>query len=272
VSVIRNTTIYQDISLHKPGGAVRGTVRNAANNQGIAGASISAFLATQPVRRTYSAITDAGGNYALGEIPAGSLQMVAGADRFFNAPATVTIVVDQTAIQDFALTPSTTTGTITGTVVLAAFPGGWVPGANITVAGTNVSSLSGPFGQYTLSNVPAGPQTVSASREGFVARQAQVTVIAGQTVEQNFSLRPVPGTITGTVKNAATGAPIVGASVELPNEFVSTTSGAGGSYTLSDVASGTRFLRASANGFVTKEVDVTVIANQTITQDFSLTP
>src|SRR5207247_2429103 len=146
--------------------------------------------------------------------------------------ATTTIVANQTITQNFALQPDTasTTGTITGTVKSAATGNPPVAGATITVAGTSLSATSGGDGSYTLSNVPAGGQSLNVSKTGFRSATAQVTVTAGQTVTQNFLLSSGVGTITGTVRNAANGQGLSGATVTVAGTNLSATSGGDGSY------------------------------------------
>lgn len=272
VNVIANETIYKDIYLQTPTGTVRGTVRNAANNQPIAGASILVGIPFGAV--FYSAFTDANGNYVLNDIPAGRLTIYAGADGFTAAQATTTVVANATTTQDFALTPEgggATTGTITG-VVRNAANNQPVSGVVITVAGTNLSTTSGADGSYTLSNVPAGAQTLNASKSGFRSATVQVTVTAGQTVTQDIALTPGTGTITGVARNAATGQPLSGVTITVAGTNISATSGADGSFTLSNVPAGAQTLNASANGFIATQVQVTVTEGQTVTQNISLSP
>lgn len=268
-NVVVNKTIYKDIYLETPVGVVRGTVRNAANNQPIAGASILVGIPFGPVY--YSAITDGAGNYALNDVKAGSITIYALADGFRLSQATVTIVANQTITQDFALTPdtATTTGAITGVVKNSA-NNQPVSGATITIAGTNLSTTSGGDGSYTISNVPPGAQTLNATKSGFRTATVQVTVVAGQTVTQDISLTSGAGTVTGTIRNAANANPIAGATISVAGTNISTTSDAGGAYTLSNVPAGAQTLNASANGFSSAQVPVNVTDGQTVTQNISL--
>ncbi|MBI3950691.1 MAG: carboxypeptidase regulatory-like domain-containing protein [Acidobacteria bacterium] len=146
-----------------------------------------------------------------------------------------------------------------------------IAGATILVANRTTTSRSD--GAYTLSDVPAGQQPLTAFASGFMSTQLTVTVIANQTVTQDISLVPLPtqtGTVQGSVRNASSGQPISGATISAAGR--STTSGGDGTYTLSDVPAGQQPLTASATGFITTQVTVTVMANQTVTQNISLSP
>ena len=187
---------------------MRGTVRNAANNQPIAGARILIGILFGAIY--YSAVTDGNGSYLITNMPARSFAVYAGAEGFQISQANVTVDANQTTTQDFALTPDgPATGTITGTVRNAsnADP---IVGATVTVVGTNLSTTSGAGGTYTLSNVPAGAQNLSASATGFSPSQVGVTAIGGQTVTQNISLSPTlpPGEIRITLNWTKNGAGI----------------------------------------------------------------
>jgi len=96
-----------------------------------------------------------------------------------------------TACLFLALTVSPTawaqTGTITGTVTEAE-SGETLPTVNVAVEGTQLGTSTGADGEYTIENVPAGTQTVSASFVGYETASVEVTVEAGETLTQDFEL------------------------------------------------------------------------------------
>ncbi len=80
------------------------------------------------------------------------------------------------------------------------------------------------------------------------------------------------GTLQGVVRNASNGQPIAGATVTVAGTSLSANTGADGSYTLNAVPSGAQTLRASASGFISTDVPVSITAGQTLTQNISLSP
>jgi len=80
----------------------------------------------------------------------------------------------------------------------------------------------------------------------------------GQTYHIHISLNPVPSlpsAITGTVKDSATGAAIQGATVEVIETGQSTTTDSNGTFTISNLPSGTPLtVRISAAGYETVEL------------------
>src|SRR5437899_1790320 len=63
-------------------------------------------------------------------------------------------------------------------------------GVTVQIQGTARSTLTGPAGNYSLGDVPAGSVVVRATRIGFALRQVVVTVSAGGTTEAAFEMSP----------------------------------------------------------------------------------
>ena len=79
------------------------------------------------------------------------------------------------------------TGTVTGRIV--DDDGTPISGAEVGLANTNIKTTANQAGEYTLADVPAGSYTVRASTYSYRPESAQITVNAGQTVTQDFTLR-----------------------------------------------------------------------------------
>ncbi len=170
------------------------------------------------------------------------------------------------AVTEVAAPP--TTGTIAGKVTNAA-TGTAIAGA--AVSDGVASALTDATGAYTLTNVAPGTYTVSASASGYAAASQSVSVTSGQTATANFTLSAAVtnGAISGTVKNAATGTPIAGATVS--DGLASALTDATGAYTLTNVASGTYTVSASASGYAAASQSVSVTSGQTAAAGFALT-
>ena len=81
------------------------------------------------------------------------------------------------------------TGTIAGTVVdsTTSEP---LPGVNVAVQGLSIGAATGANGQFEISGVPAGEQTVIASYVGYTQKTLSVDVESGQTVTLNIRMAP----------------------------------------------------------------------------------
>jgi hypothetical protein len=133
-----------------------------------------------------------------------------------------------------------TNGTVTGTVTNA---GTGAPLSGATVAGTGFSTTTDSNGNFTLTGVPPGPQTLAVSRSGFTPATKAVTVVAGTSVSAgSIALTPLSpfGTITGTVINEKTGAPLAGATVATASTFFTVTTDSNGNFTLAGGRSSVR--------------------------------
>jgi len=78
------------------------------------------------------------------------------------------------------------TGVIQGTVTDE--DGNPIPFANILILNTTSGASSGPEGNYVIRNAPAGTHNLRASTVGYRTVTQSVTVTAGQTTTQNFTL------------------------------------------------------------------------------------
>ncbi len=94
-------------------------------------------------------------------------------------------------------------GTIRGQVT--GVNGESLPGASVFVKGTTLGVATDLSGNYTLSNVAAGTQTLRVNYMGYETEEKTVTVISGSTVFMNVNLR---------TSNLALSAVTVTASVE----------------------------------------------------------
>ncbi len=101
------------------------------------------------------------------------------------------------------------TGTVTGTVTNSD-NGQPLQGAQISVVGTSLGTLSQETGRYILLNVPTGRRTLRVEYIGYASTTVQVQVQAGQTATMNIELKPeaialqqivVTGTIGATQKS-----------------------------------------------------------------------
>jgi hypothetical protein len=127
-------------------------------------------------------------------------------------------------------------------------------------------------GNYTLSNVPPGSYVVSAAATGYSSQSQTLTVVSNVATVANFTLSPLPGSISGKVTDRSTGLGISGATVAFTIGSVTTSAitDANGNYAFANVTEGAYSLTASASGYVSQTAAVTVAAGAAVTQNFVL--
>ena len=124
-------------------------------------------------------------------------------------------------------------GSLVGTVVNTA-GGAPVPGATATAG--SVSAVTDAFGNFVIS-VAAGSYPVTIAKPGWnsTTTAAQIVVTGDETNAGMINLTAqavVPGTITGTVIDAAGGSPVAGATVSAVGGSASATTDASGAFSL----------------------------------------
>jgi len=270
-------------------GSITGTVR-ATSGSGVVGSGVpgvtvyvqDAYGVAIPGRGTFSATTDASGNFHIDGIAPGNYTLSAyrtGYTRATSNPGVVfTVEGDSSQSASLTISPATP-GALSGTVTDGANP---VPGATVLFTSTDgqtVSAVTNTNGQYTLPSVPQGTYTGIASKTpGFSPSAPQTVTVTGNSSQTvNFILKPGPGTATGRVIDI-NGNPIPGATIFFsagsPPAVVSTaTTGKDGTYT-TVLSAGSYTVTATAPGFGTSAaINIVVTGGATVTvPDIQLGP
>ena len=167
------------------------------------------------------------------------------------------------------------TGTLSGTVTVAS-SGAAVAGAQIQLkqAGQIKSTTSSDVnGNYAFSNLTSGSYDVVVTSSGYgTSVNSPVSVPADTTTILNISLS-APGSVSGTVTKQDGITPISGVTVQaLVGEASagSATTDANGNYTISGLDAGNYNVQAFASGYSSSSESESVVANTTVTANFSL--
>ncbi len=156
-------------------------------------------------------------------------------------------------------------GSIQGTVTAAA-TGAPIAGALVSAGGQTDTTNSS--GHYSLTGVPAGDVQVTFEASGFATETRQVVVTGGQTSTANIAMAG-PGSVSGILTDAGSGAALAGVTVGYPGG-VTITDGTG-AYQVSGLPAGNHDLTFAATGYVTATRNVAIVADQTTQVDVSLT-
>jgi hypothetical protein len=140
-----------------------------------------------------------------------------------------------------------------------------IAGATVTANPGGYATVTDTSGNFSLAVAP-GTYTVVASAALYNSASTSVTIKAGQKLNLILKLTSTTsfGSISGTVLDSVTKAPVVGATVSLSNGLVRVTD-TNGSFSYSLVLTGSYTLTVSALGYVTQTNPVSVKAGHTTT-------
>ena len=257
--VAATTTTAPNITLVSGSGAITGTVKSSAG-AAIAGASVGFGAGTTT--------TNASGVYTLTGVPVGTAQLVASASGFAGVTQSVTVTGGGTVTANFTLSPSSTTGAVTGKITNAS-TGAALAGATVSWSGGSTTSSS--TGTYTLANVGTGSQSITAVKTGYLAHSATVNVTSGATATLNLAIATA-GKITTKVVSPS-GAVVSGVTVTIKGGVVATTvsgtTATTGLLTTNWIPVGTYTVTISKTGHTTQTKSATVTSGVTTTITFT---
>jgi len=207
---------------------VAGTVTDLATGDPLEGALV---LITQDGVQL-SAITEASGGYAIGEIPVGGFEVTITRVGFFPQVFTISTSEPVEVPLDVALEPIPDTVTLVGTVT-SGLSGTVEPGVEVTVLGTDRIAVTDEAGAYLLEGVPTGLQSIRLRKGGFADLYLTFDdlrpPLGGGPLVQDFTYPvrrsdgrtlAVPPDATGSVRDLFSGQPLAGAAVRADGQTV----------------------------------------------------
>ncbi|MBG6098566.1 carboxypeptidase regulatory-like domain-containing protein [Nocardioides luteus] len=150
-------------------------------------------------------------------------------------------------------------GTVAGTVTSGGDP---IAGATVELDGDTLDrTLTTDAEGHFSADVYVGDYELTTSAFGFITETGSATVTEDATTTVDFDLAEAPKyTVSGTVTNAGTDAPVAGAEVQLSPGNLSATAGADGTYSFAGVPEGTYTIFTEGSGCAeatSSEIEVT---------------
>ncbi len=160
-----------------------------------------------------------------------------------------------------AIPPQPNTGTVTGKVVDASSN---QPLGSVTVISGQLSATTMNTGDFTLSDIPAGSQTITFTLAGYATASVIVNVTAGSIINLGtilLSQSPSTGIIKGAVTDASDGQPLSDVTISVTGSFIgSTSTDIDGTFILTDVLPGSVTITALKTGYYPVTGTGTVVA------------
>lgn len=251
-------------------GSVTGQVIDAASTLPIPNATVSIIDESEIIASTQ---TDINGNYSISGLPPGNLTVIASSDGYETKFTGVTITAGTTSVVNFALIPNP--GTLQGRVINNS-TGNPIQGASISIFQGSVlitSAFTDANGLYEIDTLAPGTYTVRASAHFFQFVLEGTIIISEKIAILNFKLNPLPGTIIGTVVDAVTASPIVGATIRLldgPDVIATVLTDPNGRYLMTGIASGIYIIQAHSLGYQISLASMKVSSDAASVQNFAL--
>lgn len=242
-------------------GIIRGIVTDSSNGQPLSGVAI-----TSSGSFSGSATTGADGSFIFSNVTPGAVTLSAAKAGYGPVNGTGTVTAGGILFfnpQMTTLPPQPSTGTVTGKVIDAS--------DNQPVSGVYVELLSNGStvntdvsGNFTLSNVPSGSQTIIFMLAGYTDITVTADIVGGANNNLgtiSLSPNPTTGVIRGTVTDASNNQPLSGVTIKLTGAFTaSAVTGADGKFIFTGVTPGAVTVTASKIGYSTLTGTVNIVA------------
>jgi len=213
-------------------------------------------------------VSNAQGQYSL-TLTAGDWTLTVTKEGYVSPQPQVVTIIDHNISLNLTLTPRA--NIISGTVTSGGVALNEAEVKAIPTSGQVVSTLTDPYGQYTLS-LSRGTYEIFPQKEGYVSPEPKVfTLDVGQTISGvNFTMEPEESYVIGKVTTDGV-TPLPGATIS--NGTETTTTDPDGRYTLG-MSAGSYTISASKEGYMAGEPrQVTLGPGQTLSGiDFVLSP
>ncbi|MCF6137925.1 carboxypeptidase regulatory-like domain-containing protein [Pseudalkalibacillus berkeleyi] len=253
-------------------GSVTGKVKDETTQSFVSGVSIIVLDENEVL--IANTLTDQNGNYLIKGLAPGTYSIRALAEGCDSDAKRMTIVAGETTIINFLLTPdpATVRGNVTDTK--------GNPLNDVSIRVYNVDGLlvnlgvTSREGEYVIGYLPGETLTFTASLPGFAPETKVVDVPPNSNLIINFVLGVSdPGSLQGTVTDAATGDGISGATIAIRRNNVIVAEGltdTNGRYSINELAEGEYTVLVSAEGYETAVDPIFLDQGETLTKNYAL--
>lgn len=265
-------------------GAARGQVTDTTGN-GVPGVGVIVTVDGRQTDDGFSAVTDDDGFWAVGNLPPGRYRARAVLPGFGEVETEVEIEAGEVTEfeQELAEDGATGNGAIVGRVVDAADQP--VVGALLELSGADLRTATDADGNFAFSGVAPGLYDLEVQVPGGEDAHYAVTISADETNELQLKLTADEldgdddstdvgsgtGSLSGTITDPE-GNPLAGAKVELDGVDGETPTDANGDYLLEGLPAGLFLVKAEAEGFVNRTIELQLAAGENYALDIVLTP
>ena len=240
-------------------GTVKGLITNIATGDHITGVTVKI--------ENSETESDQEGHYEISNLPTGSKTITATKSGFQEYSDTISVSDTEITFKDIEMTASEAGGSVSGKVIDKQTGD---PLEMVIISVGSNSTTSDSDGNYLLTGIPTGTQTIKASKSGFKTYTDTVIIESVRPSFKEIDMTPVAdiGNIKGKVYDKNTGAALEGTIVSIGD--ASTTSDKEGHYGLTGITSGQQTLKAVRTGYSNFSITVEIKTGETILQDIDM--
>lgn len=271
VIVAADATTSLTLSLVADPGSISCLVTDSASSEPLSGCLVEALKGSIVIG---SGLTDTSGICQLANLAPGSYTVRASLADYQTATQTTIVALNaQTSLQ---MHLTSQPGNLAGTVLdaLTSLPLG---GAQLSLFSGQIllaTTASDALGNYLFTGLPPGVYTLRIGLLNYETLSVTVTIVANQTTQRNNLLSSQPGNLSGTVLDATTTLPVVGADISILNGstvVANVLTDSSGNYSATGLTVGVSYtVVASATNYQVVIQGATVQSNQTTTVNFNL--
>jgi hypothetical protein len=269
--VINNTkTSYRmDFQLQTNIAGISGKVSDASSNP-ITGATVSSYLGGLNGEVTHK-YTQYDGSYSFDELTGEKSYLIQVTKDGYMTEEKWVDTTSGSTINNIDFTLTYILGGISGSVTDLT-TGSSLSGVSVTLtneAGVLVDSIKTDYqGKFSFSKLKPGRYHIGYTVENYVPEEDIIVVNTSETVSVNKRLQRNWGSIKGTVSDTLN-APIFQVLVKYGDKQAYTDNN--GNYVLQGITQGLKAVTFSAEGYAKKDINVDVLAGQTVTLNAQLT-
>ncbi|WP_433750424.1 carboxypeptidase regulatory-like domain-containing protein [Falsibacillus pallidus] len=271
IQIVQDATTPVEIGLNSNPGTISGTVSPIAPDTQI-------FLYNSNNILISSTTLSPTGDFLFNGLPSDNYIITALAPNYSASAAGV--YLPPGGSETVSLTLSALPSSVSG--IVQDSTGNPIVGAVILVQDSNQTLLGRGFtdmdGKYSISSLPEGALTITASSESFSNSTTGIITTPGSIFTNiDFILTADPGSISGQVRSSATGDPINGATVvvrdSITDQFIaSIITDVSGNYQFNGLTPGSYTVTASAAEFGSRHIGAIVSTQQSTIADIILNP
>jgi len=220
--------------------------------------------------------TKADGKYSFDSVAVGAYTVRASATHYITKTVTDSVRTSAPVTSTIALA-GIIYSAVSGTIADSVTPATLIQGAIVSLRNGNATvkiDTTKADGKYSFDSVATGAYTVAATAAGYVAKTESASVPSATPVTVDFALvKQQYGSLSGVVKDSASGSALKGAVVSLRNGYSTIkidTTGTDGKYAFDSIPIGFYTVRATDSSYTTKNVTDSVKVNVAGAIDFLL--